>query len=148
MKYIGITAGSGERMCAIATVTVFIVDSSAIIQERLGAMLADLDGVSVVGRAENAASAVSGIRAHKPDLVIQDVQTTDGNGLDLLAAIKQGEKPPVVIVLTNDAYPPYRKAYLRAGADFFLDKSSEFDQIPGVLRRLLAGQVTLGDGDR
>jgi two-component system response regulator DevR len=80
--------------------------------------------------------------------VIQDVQTTDGNGLDLLAAIKQGEKPPVVIVLTNDAYPPYRKAYLRAGADFFLDKSSEFDQIPGVLRRLLAGQVTLGDGDR
>ena len=147
MKYTGITTGSGERVCAIATVTVFIVDSSSIIQERLGAMLADLDGVSVVGHAQKAASAVIAIRARKPDLVIQDVQTTDGNGLDLLAAIKQGEGPPLVIVLTNDAYPAYRKAYLQAGADFFLDKSSEFDQIPEVLRRLLVEQVTLGSED-
>ena len=146
MKYTSITAGSGERGCVIATVTVFIVDSSSIIQERLGAMIADLDGVKVVGRANNAASAVSEIRAHKPDLVIQDVQTTDGNGLDLLAAIKHGERPPLVIVLTNDAYPAYRKAYLQAGADYFFDRSSEFDQIPEVLRRLLVGKVTPGSG--
>ena len=134
-------------MCSIATVTVFIVDSSSIIQERLGAMLADLDGVNVVGRHQNAASAVSAIRAHRPDLVIQDVQTTDGNGLDLLAAIKQAENPPLVIVLTNDAYPAYRKAYMKAGADYFLDKSSEFDQIPELLRRLLLGEATLGSVD-
>ena len=135
-------------MCAIATVSVFIVDGSSIIQERLRIMLAEVDGVDVVGQAQNAANAVGAIRARKPDLVIQDVQTADGNGLDLLAAIKQGEPPPVVIVLTNDAYPPYRKAYLQAGADFFLDKSNEFDQIPIVLRRLLSEQATLGGGEK
>jgi DNA-binding NarL/FixJ family response regulator len=73
---------------------------------------------------------------HKPDLVIQDVQTADGSGLDLLATIKQIGRAPVVIVLTNDAYPAYRKAYLKAGADYFFDKSSEFDQIPNVLSTL------------
>ena len=135
-------------MYAIATVSVFIVDGSSIIQERLRIMLAEVDGVDVVGQAQNAANAVGAIRARKPDLVIQDVQTADGNGLDLLAAIKQGEPPPVVIVLTNDAYPPYRKAYLQAGADFFLDKSNEFDQIPIVLRRLLSEQATLGGGEK
>ena len=135
-------------MCAIATVSVFIVDGSSIIQERLRIMLAEVDGVDVVGQAQNAANAVGAIRARKPDLVIQDVQTADGNGLDLLAAIKQGEPPPVVIVLTNDAYPPYRKAYLQAGADFFLDKSNEFDQIPIILRRLLSEQATLGGGEK
>jgi DNA-binding NarL/FixJ family response regulator len=115
---------------------VFIVDGSSIIQDRLITMLAELDGVEVVGQAQNVADAVRAIRARKPDLVIQDVQTADGNGLDLLAAIKQGEAAPVVIVLTNDAYQSYRKAYLQAGADFFFDKSSEFDQIPEVLRYL------------
>ena len=133
-------------MCAITTVTVYIVDGSTIIQERLITLLAELDGVEVVGQAQNAADAVKAIRASKPDLVIQDVQTADGNGLDLLAAIKQGDTAPVVIVLTNDAYPPYRKAYLQAGADFFFDKSSEFDQIPEVLRHFEVGQVPYGGG--
>ena len=110
-------------------------------------MISDLDGIAVVGNAQNAADAVSAIRSAAPDLVIQDVQTTDGNGLDLLAAIKQEEMSPLVIVLTNDAYPAYRKAYLQAGADFFLDKSSEFDQIPEVLRRLLVDKVALGSGN-
>jgi DNA-binding NarL/FixJ family response regulator len=136
MQNNSITASLGERMCAIATITVFIVDGSSIIQDRLVTMLAELDGVEVVGQAHNVADAVKAIRARKPDLVIQDVQTADGSGLDLLAAIKQGETAPVVIVLTNDVYQSYRKAYLKAGADFFFDKSSEFDQIPEVLKRL------------
>ncbi len=135
-------------MCSLATMTVLIVDGSSIMHERLDAMLTDLDGVEILGQAQNIADAVSAVRIHKPDLVIQDVQAADGSGLKVLTAIKQGERPPLVIVLTNDVYPPYRKAYLQAGADFFLDKSSEFNQIPGLLRRLLSGQAVPGDGDR
>jgi DNA-binding NarL/FixJ family response regulator len=133
-------------MCAIAKVTVFIVDGSAIIQERLITLLAELDGVEVVGQAQTVADAVRTIRARQPDLVIQDVQIADGSGLELLAAIKKGERTPRVIVLTNDAYPLYRKAYLQAGADYFLDKSREFDQLPQVLRRFFVGQVPHGGG--
>jgi DNA-binding NarL/FixJ family response regulator len=136
-QYSRFAGGLGERMGAIAKVTVFIVDGSSIIRERLSTLLAELDGVEVVGQAQNMADAVTAIRARRPDLVIQDVQTADGNGLELLAAIKQGERAPLVIVLTNDAYPPYRKAYLQAGADYFFDKSSEFDRIPAVLGRFL-----------
>jgi two-component system, NarL family, response regulator DevR len=98
-------------------------------------LFGEMDGIEVVGQAQNVPDAVRAIREHRPDLVIQDIQMAGGSGLELLAAIKQGEKAPVVIVLTNDSEPPYRKAYLQAGADFFLDKSSQFDQIPEVLRR-------------
>ena len=132
----GIASGTGKQMCAIAPINVFIVDNSSIIQERLQNLLSELDNVEVIGQAQSAAEAIIAIRLQKPDLVIQDVQTTDGNGLDLLAAIKEGVGSPLVIVLTNDAYPAYRKAYMKAGADFFLDRSSEFDQIPDLLRRL------------
>ena len=148
MESIGIAPGSGTRTCDIATVTVFIVDSSTIVRERLSVLLAELDSVEVIGNAHSAGIAISAIRADKPDLVIQDVHTADGSGIDLLRAIKQAACPPLVIVLTNDAYPAYRKVYLQAGADFFLDKSSEFDQIPEVLRRLLSEQTALGDGTK
>jgi len=135
-------------VCYRAKITVFIVDGSSIIQERLTTMLADLNNVEVIGQAQNAADAVRSIRACKPDLVIQDVHTADGSGLDLLAAVKQDEGSPIVIVLTNNAYPAYRKAYQRAGADFFFDKSSEFDQIPEVLRRLVNGHLPLERGEQ
>jgi DNA-binding NarL/FixJ family response regulator len=42
----------------------------------------------------------------------------------------------MVIILTNYPYPGYRQRCLNAGADFFLDKSTEFDQIPKLLERL------------
>jgi len=35
--------------------------------------------------------------------------------------------------LTNYPYPAYRQKCLQAGADFFLDKSTEFDQIPELI---------------
>ena len=146
MESMGIAASSGTGTCGIATVTVFIVDSSTIVRERLSVLLAELDSVDVIGHAHSAATAISAIRSDKPDLVIQDIHTADGSGIDLLHAIKQAACPPLVIVLTNDAYPAYRKVYLQAGADFFLDKSREFDQIPNVLRRILSEQMALGDG--
>lgn len=135
-------------MCPLATITVYIVDGSSILHARLAAMLTDLDGVEILGQSPNVADAVSAVRTLKPYVVIQDVQAADGSGLKVLTAIKQGEQPPLVIVLTNDAYPPYRKAYLQAGADFFLDKSSEFDQIPELLRSMLSGRAAAGGAGR
>ena len=40
------------------------------------------------------------------------------------------------MILTNFPYPPYRKKCADAGADFFFDKSTEFDKIPEVLKKL------------
>ena len=58
-----------------------------------------------------------------------------GLGIDVLENIKQNDSALMVIVLTNYPYPGYRQKCLQAGADFFLDKSTEFDQIPELLAR-------------
>jgi DNA-binding NarL/FixJ family response regulator len=41
----------------------------------------------------------------------------------------------MVIILTNYPYPAFRQKCLDAGADFFLDKSTEFDQIPALFEQ-------------
>jgi DNA-binding NarL/FixJ family response regulator len=62
-----------------------------------------------------------------------------GSGIEVLRSLKKMTPAPAVIMLTNFAYEQYRKKCEAAGADFFLDKSTEFDQIPLVLEQVRRG---------
>ena len=116
-------------------ITVFIADDSLVVREHLVTMLDELPRIVIVGQAENVAEAINGILELRPDIVILDIRMPGGSGIDVLQTIKQDKPVPVVIVLTNYPYPAYRQKCLQAGADFFLDKSTEFDQIPGLFER-------------
>lgn len=120
-------------------ITVFIADDSLIVRERLVAILDELAGIEIAGQAGHVAEAISAIRKLKPDVVILDIRMPSGSGIEVLQNIKQDEPAPVVIILTNYPYPAYRKKCLQAGADFFLDKSTEFDQIPELFERFKRG---------
>jgi DNA-binding NarL/FixJ family response regulator len=117
-------------------IKVFIADDSRIVREHLVTLLEELAGIEIVGQAENVAEAIRGIRDLRPDVVILDIRMPDGSGIDVLQNIKQDGGAPMVIILTNYPYPGYRQRCLQAGADFFLDKSTEFDQIPKVFEQL------------
>lgn len=115
---------------------VFIADDSLIVREHLITLFDELAGVQIVGQAGNVVEAISGIRHLQPEVVILDIRMPDGSGIEVLQSIKQGEAAPIVIILTNYPYPGYRQRCLNAGADFFLDKSTEFEQIPKLFERL------------
>jgi DNA-binding NarL/FixJ family response regulator len=119
---------------------VVIADDSLVVRERLVTILDELAGVEIVGQAENVAEAISAIRNLQPDAVILDIRMPGGSGIDVLRNIKQDKVRPLVIILTNYPYPGYRQKCLQAGADFFLDKSTEFDQIPELFTRLKPGK--------
>jgi len=120
-------------------IKVLIADDSLIVREHLVTMFDELAGVEVVGQAENVAEAISAIGQLQPDVVILDIRMPGGSGIDVLRHIKQDEAAPMVIILTNYPYPGYRQKCLQAGADFFLDKSTEFDQIPNLFERVQLG---------
>jgi DNA-binding NarL/FixJ family response regulator len=121
-------------------IKVFIADDSLIVREHLVTMLDELAGIEIVGQAENVTEAISAICGLQPDVVILDIRMPGGSGIDVLQRVKQDEPVPVVIILTNYPYPAYRQKCLQAGADFFLDKSTEFDQIPELFERYKQGQ--------
>ena len=54
----------------------------------------------------------------------------------VLQELKEFEPAPCVIMLTNYPYPQYRKKCLDMGADYFLDKSADFDGLITVIRQL------------
>ena len=117
-------------------IKVFIADDSLVVREHLVTMLDELPRIVTVGQAETVAKAINGILELRPDVVILDIRMPGGSGVDVLQTIKQDETAaPIVIILTNYPYSGYRQKCLQAGADFFLDKSTEFDQIPKLFEQ-------------
>lgn len=116
---------------------VFIADDSSVVRERLANLLVDFKDVQVIGYADNANDAVEFIQKLRPDAVILDIRMPGGSGIEVLHKIKSGSWAPVVIILTNYPYPQYRRRCLNAGADFFFDKSSEFEEIGEVFKQLM-----------
>ena len=115
---------------------VFIVDDSAVLRERVIEMLSELPGIEIIGHAQNVPDALSAIKKLNPDVVILDIRLPGGNGMDVLQDIKQKKGAPMVIILTNYPYPQYRKKCLGLGADYFFDKSTEFEKVTELFKRL------------
>jgi DNA-binding NarL/FixJ family response regulator len=109
-------------------VKVFLADDSAMIRDRVAAMLAD-QSMDIVGQAETPQDSIDGILAVHPDVVVLDVQLEGGSGLEVLRAVRQVDPRIAFVVFSNNAGPAYRKRYLGEGAQRFLDKTTEFDQL-------------------
>lgn len=111
-----------------APLKVFIVDDSVLIRDRVAAML-EASAISVVGRAATPQDAIDGILAASPDVVVLDVQLEGGSGLQVLRAVRQAAPDIAFVVFSSNSGPAYRKRYFGEGAEAFLDKSTEFDQL-------------------
>jgi DNA-binding NarL/FixJ family response regulator len=93
--------------------------------------------IRVVDEVSDAPQAVESIARHKPDIVILDIQMPGGSGIEVLKTIKKNKPSPIVIMFTNYPYPQYRAKCMEAGADFFFDKSLEFDALTETLKNLI-----------
>jgi DNA-binding NarL/FixJ family response regulator len=116
--------------------TVFLVDDSAPLRERLAELLAELPGLQVVGQAAGVSEALGAIDRAQPDLVILDLRLKDGSGIEVLEQLKSRVPSPAVIVLTNYPYPQYRKRCLEMGAEFFFEKQAETGRLLEVVQHL------------
>ena len=127
---------------------IFIADDSMVVVERLVDLLDEVPGAQLVGQAGDVPEAVRGIQEMKPDAIILDLQIPGGSGLDVLRAIRMDYPDLYVLICTNYPYPQYREECLTAGANFFLDKSAEFEKIPAILRELIEKETKISPSAR
>jgi len=118
---------------------IVIVDDSIVIRQRLVRQLRELDGIEVVGEADDVPVARKLVEKLKPDVAVLDIRMPSGSGADLLQELKQLKPSPTVIMLTNYPYPENRKKCMALGADFFFDKSTEFQEAVRLLGRMATG---------
>jgi DNA-binding NarL/FixJ family response regulator len=114
-----------------------IVDDSKLIRDKIREYLAVLPAVSVVGEAEDVHGGIRMITNQNPDVVFLDIRLKDENGMSILFFMKK-ELPAIqVIMFSNSADSFYRRKFTESGCDYFLDKSMDFDRIPGIIDGIL-----------
>ena len=122
---------------------VLIADDSNPIRERIIKLLSDISNVEIVGEAIDGIETAVMVRKTKPDLVILDLQMPKLSGLEILPRLKEMDPPPVVVVLTNYSTGPMKAICVRKGADFFFDKSTEFEKAIAVIETMSADRASV-----
>jgi DNA-binding NarL/FixJ family response regulator len=117
--------------------TIYIVEDSPAVMERLVEAVGDIPNAKVVGSADAVATALEGMRQSQPRVLILDIQLRGGSGFQVLKQLRtSGSRPEAVIVVTNHPSDDYRMASRECGADHFFDKASEFHKVREVLLQI------------
>ena len=86
------------------TVRTLVVDDEAPARRRIRRLLAEEEGMTVVGECGDGESAVAMIAAERPDLVFLDVQMPERDGFDVVTAILPASLPAILFVTAYDRY--------------------------------------------
>lgn len=126
-------------------ITVFIADDQAMVRQGFGALLAAQPDISVVGDADNGATAVTEVERLRPDVVLMDVRMPQMNGLEAARAILRGSHDPAVrvLMLTTFDIDDYVYEALAIGASGFMLKDAPAEELIRGVRVVAAGQALL-----
>jgi DNA-binding NarL/FixJ family response regulator len=117
--------------------SLFIVDDSSLIIERLLNMLEGLLPPDQITYAGSYGEALNLIGNRPPDILLLDVHLPDKSGVELLRVVRKRFPAIIVIMISNQSDESYRSACASLGALRFLDKSTEFEEIPALIESLL-----------
>ena len=118
---------------------ILLVEDSPLLRGRLENMLSQHAAFKVTGFASAEAEAVEKLDSVPYDALVVDVELRPGSGIGVIrearARNRQGadEGHVWIIVLTNYDLPTVRERCMQAGADHFLDKMREIDQLIPIL---------------
>jgi DNA-binding NarL/FixJ family response regulator len=115
---------------------VVLVDDSKIVRERIFDLVTEVSGVNVVGEAGNSIDAIECVKKLQPDVVILDIKMPGDSGVEVLKKIKLSHPSLIVIMLTNYPLPQYKEKCMEYGAEYFLNKSDEFEKLTDIIKSI------------
>jgi len=114
---------------------ILLIEDSVLLQQRLIEMLAQPGVMRVTGTAATEREARERIDTGEYDVLLVDVELREGSGIGAIAhaRARYRERQPLIIVLTNYPLPAVRSRCLAAGADHFLDKMRQFQEVRSLI---------------
>lgn len=127
----------------MAKIRLVLADDHALVRDGTRQLLERQPDLEVVGQAADGEEAIRLARELRPDLVVMDVRMPRLSGVEATRRIK-AECPEVgVLVLTAHEDDEYVFALLQAGANGYLLKTAETEELVRAIRATHAGQSAL-----
>jgi two-component system, NarL family, nitrate/nitrite response regulator NarL len=123
--------------------TLLVIDDHPLFRKAV-LQLVDMAGdFVVVGEASSGAEGLELAQKLHPDMILLDLNMKEMNGIEVLKVIKSWGLDSRVVMLTVSDAAADLVAALRAGADGYLLKEMEPEDLLAKLKEAAAGQVTL-----
>ncbi len=120
-----------------------VIDDHPLFRKAILQLVDMTDDFSVVGEASNGREGLELAQALQPDMILLDLNMKEMNGIEVLKVIKSWGLESRVVMLTVSDEAGDLIAALRAGADGYLLKEMEPEDLLAKLQDAAAGQVTL-----
>ncbi|WP_153773039.1 UvrY/SirA/GacA family response regulator transcription factor [Pseudomonas sp. MNR3A] len=121
-------------------IRVHVVDDHDLVRTGITRMLADIDGLQVVGEADSGEAALKLARELKPDVVLMDVKMPGIGGLEATRKLLRSHPDIKVVAVTVCEEDPFPTRLLQAGAAGYLTKGAGLDEMVQAIRLAFAGQ--------
>lgn len=126
--------------------TILVIDDHPLMRKGIIQLIAMEDSLRLAGEAGDGRQGLELARQLRPDLILLDLNMRGLSGLDTLKALKATDLDARVIILTVSDSEEDVVAALRAGADGYLLKDMEPEDVLNSLRAAALGRMALGEG--
>ncbi|MBW4483706.1 MAG: response regulator transcription factor [Tildeniella torsiva UHER 1998/13D] len=127
----------------MSTIQLVIADNHTLVRAGFRSLVEELDGIEVIGEAENGRDALHLIETLKPQIVLMDIAMPEMNGLEATARIAREFPQVKVLILSMHANEEYVYQALRSGASGYLLKDSGTEELELALRAIARGETYL-----
>jgi two-component system response regulator NreC len=120
--------------------TVVIADDHTVVRQGLRMLIDNEQGLQVLAEAGTVPDAERLTKAHRPDVLVLDLNMPGGSGLEAIPRLRDHT---AVVVLTMQDDPAYARQALQAGARAFVLKEAADEELLEAIRLAAAGEIYL-----
>jgi two-component system nitrate/nitrite response regulator NarL len=124
---------------------ILIIDDHPLFRKGVAQLIAMAPHLQVVGEASNGEQGVAMAKELDPDMILLDLHMTGTGGIETLKAIRDADMDCRVVILTVSDNADDLVAAIRSGADGYLLKDMEPEDLLTAIDEALNGRTVIGE---
>ncbi len=125
------------------SIRVLLADDHTVVRKGIRDILLEAGDLDVIAEAANGEEAITLIDQLRPDVAVLDIQMPKRSGIDVCRHIRSQHWPVGLLILTAYDDDPYVLAVLQAGANGYVLKTADADDLIRAVRDVYAGKSVL-----
>lgn len=124
-------------------ITILLADDHNVLRQGIAQMLDAQPDMKVVAQADSGSAAVDLARTHQPDIALLDISMPEMDGVEAARLITAELPETGVIILTMYRRDDYVFEAIKAGANGYLLKEVELDELLEAIRAVAQGEAVI-----
>lgn len=125
------------------TIRVVLADDHAVVRKGISDFLQEDGDIKVVAEAGNGEAVKELLEQFQPDVAVLDIRMPHATGIEVTRWIREKALPIRVLILTAYDDDPFVLAAMQAGANGYVLKNAEAEDITAAVRKIAHGRTVL-----